>query len=427
MKAALAGVKIVRISIWLFEESSMSAKPEESKQPKFYLKNISLLQIILCGIYACARPFIPTKGNRIALTSYPDCADNAYAIFQVMMRSPHADEFEFIWLVKDMAIAEQRLRKDYPHLNPGNVRIILKNSPRGIFAFMRSRYALFTHGFYRFAHAGFHQTIVNLWHGMPLKKIGMQLEHRYLLEPAFAHYSIATSDFFADVIAESLRVPRARTLVTGLPRNEWLVASDSEHAAVSEGRAHMVVWLPTYRTCEADGYILRDSTGGAEDLSETNLAELDRKLDGADLLLVLKLHPIDQRNRREWPDYNNIRVMKDADFRARGLNIYKLLAGANALITDFSSIAIDYLAVNKPIGVFAPDRGTYTRGFVAGSMERLEAVCDRLDSIDELAAYICKLPPKRSPSKALSDLHRQDLRTPSRDILRAVGLDELAP
>jgi len=170
----------------------------------------------------------------------------------------------------------------------------------------------------------------------------------------------------------------------------------------------MVVWLPTYRTCEADGYILRDSTGGAEDLSETNLAELDRKLDGADLLLVLKLHPIDQRNRREWPDYNNIRVMKDADFRARGLNILQTPCWRKRVDNRLLFHRDRLSGCKQTIGVFAPDRGTYTRGFVAGSMERLEAVCDRLDSIDELAAYICKLPPKRSPSKALSDLHRQD-------------------
>jgi CDP-glycerol glycerophosphotransferase (TagB/SpsB family) len=405
----------------------MSANSAKAAKSKFYLKQISLLQIILCGFYACARPFIPTRRNRIALASYPDCADNAYAIFEEMMRSPQAGNFEFIWLVKDMGVAEQRLRRDYPHLKPGHVRIILKNSARGIFAFMRSRYAFFTHGFYRFAHAGFHQTIVNLWHGMPLKKIGMQLEQRYLLEPPFAHYSIATSDFFADVIAESLRVPRGRTLVTGLPRNGWLLAPDAIHAAISEGRGNMIVWLPTYLSGDTDGYILHDGTDGTQALSETNLAELDRKLDGADLLLVLKLHPFDLRNRQEWPGYNNIRVMKDAEFRARGLNIYKLLAGAHALITDFSSIAIDYLTVNKPIGVFAPDRGTYTRGFVAGSMERLEAVCNRLDSIDELAAFVRNLPEERPPSAELNDLHRQDLHTPSKDVLRAIGLAAFAP
>jgi len=404
----------------------MSGKPTKSAKPKLHLKQISILQVFLCGLYACVRPFIPTKSNQIAFTSYPDFTDNSYAIFEVMMRSSSADKFQFVWLVKNKILAEQRLRLDFPDRRSGNVKAVLKNSPRGILAFMRSRYVFYSHGVFRFAHAGFHQTIVNLWHGMPIKKIGMQLEQRYLLEPPFAHYSIATSDFFADVIAESLRVPREHTLVTGLPRNEWLLTPDPAHAAVSEGRANLVVWLPTYRTCVEDGYILRDSTEGPEAVSEANLEELDSKLDGADILLVLKLHPLDLRNRKEWPVYRNIRVMKDADFRAHGLNIYKLLAGANALITDFSSIAIDYLTVNKPIGVFAPDRGTYTRGLVTGSMERLEAICHRLDSVDEVAVFVRNLPAKRPVSSELNDLHRQDLRTPSIDILRAVGLQILA-
>ena len=404
----------------------MSDPAAESAKPKLYLKQISFVQIVLCALYACVRPFIPTRSNQIAFASYPDCADNAYALFAFIMRSPRSTEFQFVWLVKNMAAAEARLQQDYPHLKSGHVRIVLKNSPRGVFAFMRSRYAFYTHGFYRFAHAGFHQTIVNLWHGMPLKKIGMQLEQRYLLEPPFAHYSIATSDFFADAIAESLRVPRKRTLVTGLPRNEWLLAPDHTHAAVSEGRANLIIWLPTYRSGEADGYVLRDSSDGPDPVSESNLKELDSMLEGTDLLLILKLHPLDLRNRKEWPAYRNIRVMKDTEFRARGLNIYKLLAGADALITDFSSIAVDYLIVNKPVGVFAPDRETYTRGFVSGAMERLEAVCDRLDSIDQLAAYVRNLPAARTDSTELNDLHRQDLHTPSRDILRAIGLEVLA-
>lgn len=404
----------------------MSGKPTKSAKPKLHLKQISILQVFLCGLYACVRPFIPTKSNQIAFTSYPDITDNSYAIFEVMMRSSSADKFQFVWLVKNKILAEQRLQLDFPERRSGNVKAVLKNSPRGILAFMRSRYVFYSHGVFRFARAGFHQTIVNLWHGMPIKKIGMQLEQRYLLEPPFAHYSIATSDFFADVIADSLRVPREHTLVTGLPRNEWLLTPDPAHAAVSEGRANLVVWLPTYRTCVEDGYILRDSTEGPEAVSEANLEELDSKLDGADILLVLKLHPLDLRNRKEWPVYRNIRVMKDADFRARGLNIYKLLAGANALITDFSSIAIDYLTVSKPIGVFAPDRGTYTRGFVTGALERFEAVCYRLDSIDEVAGFVRDLPAVRPASKELNDLHRQGLRTPSGDILREVGLEVLA-
>lgn len=395
-------------------------------RPKLQLKQISILQVLLCGIYACVRPFIPTKSNRIAFTSYPDCADNSYALFEVILRSRHAASFELVWLVKDMALAKQRLHQDYPNLSPGQVQVVRKNSSRGILTFMRCRYVFYTHGVYRFAHAGFHQTIVNLWHGMPLKRIGMQLEQRYLLEPAFAHYSVATSEFFADTIAASLRVPRQRVLVTGLPRNEWLLTADPAHAAVKEGAAKMVIWLPTYRSGEADGYVLHDSSGAPDPVSEANLDELDRKLQGADLLLVLKLHPLDVRNRKQWPAYSNIRVIKDADFRSKGFNIYRLLACADALITDFSSIAVDYLTVNKPIGVFAPDRGSYTRGFVTGAMERLETVCNRLDSINELTAFLRNLPGPRQWSTELNDLHRQDLHTPSRDILRAVGLGILA-
>jgi hypothetical protein len=117
----------------------MSGKPTKSAKPKLHLKQISILQVFLCGLYACVRPFIPTKSNQIAFTSYPDITDNSYAIFEVMMRSSSADKFQFVWLVKNKILAEQRLQLDFPERRSGNVKAVLKNSPRGILAFMRSR------------------------------------------------------------------------------------------------------------------------------------------------------------------------------------------------------------------------------------------------------------------------------------------------
>jgi CDP-glycerol glycerophosphotransferase (TagB/SpsB family) len=341
------------------------------------------------------------------------------------MKSPRVNDYQLVWLVKNKILAEERLRQDYPDFSSDRVKVVQKNTLRGLFCFLRSRYVFFTHGVYWFAHAGFHQTVVNLWHGMPIKKIGVQLEERASVELPFAHYSIATSDFFADVIADSLRVPREHVLVTGLPRNEWILTPTPEHVAVKEGRSRMVVWLPTYRQLEVDGYVIENSTDVPDPLSASSLADLDRKLQGIDLLLVLKLHPGDIRNRDSWPGYKNIRVLRDADFRAEGLNVYKLLACADALITDFSSVAIDYLTVNKPIGVFAPDRSTYTRGFVNGAFEKLDTVCHSLNSVDDVAAFVRDLPAARPQTAELNELYRQDLHSPSRDILHAIGLAPL--
>ena len=77
-----------------------------------------------------------------------------------------------------------------------------------------------------FVRAGDHQTIVELWHGMPIKAIGA-FDGKSASEVPFMHYSVATSNFFADIVAKSFYIPRDRVLVTGLPRNEWLFQTES--------------------------------------------------------------------------------------------------------------------------------------------------------------------------------------------------------
>jgi hypothetical protein len=176
---------------------------------------------------------------------------------------------------------------------------------------------------------------------------------------------------------------------------------------------------------EIEGFVVVDGADVPDPVSADTLAELDRKLDGADVMLVLKLHPGDIKNRNTWPEYRNIRVFSDLDFRVKGLNVYKLLACADAMITDFSSVAIDFLTVRKPLGVFATDRDFYVRGFTSGVMEKFDSVCYKLNSIDEVAAFVRDLPPAQPETAEINDLHRQDLQTPSRDILLAVGLEAL--
>ncbi len=376
-------------------------------------------------LYAVLRLLIPANSRQIGFASGPDLSDNTFALFEKLVKSPRAQEYQLVWLVTNKSASENILRREFPKADLQNVSIVIKNSLRGLWSFLRCRYIFTTHGIYGFAHSGRHQTICNLWHGMPIKAIGAQ-DGRLRSDLLFMHYSIATSEYFADLIAEAFYLPRDHVLVTGLPRNEWLFMREEKYLSVKEGRTKLVVWLPTFRSSYL-GEIREDSNvDSPHPLSAGTLAKLDIMLQGVDVILVIKLHMMDSKNRQAWPPFRNIRIYNDSRFREEGLNLYKLLACSDALVTDFSSCAIDYLLLNKPIGLFAPDKSSYVRGFMPDVLKKVAAVCHQLESVEEFGAFLMNLPSQNKITPGIEVLYQSDLRNPSEAIIRAVGLAHLA-
>jgi CDP-glycerol glycerophosphotransferase (TagB/SpsB family) len=388
------------------------------------LKRNRISRFLIRTAYAVVRLIVPASSRQIGFISSPDITDNSLALFEKIVTAGRAQSFRLVWLVADVRASREALQRDFSQTALQNVWVLRRNSLGGVWAFLRCSSIFSTHGIYWFAHHGFHQTIFNLWHGMPIKTIGA-LDGKLPSDLSLTHYTVATSEFFADLMAQSFYLPRERVLLTGLPRNEWLFQQEERYALLKEGRAHLVLWLPTFRTSHR-GEIRRDSDQSASDLlSAETLAALNAALDGAQSLLVIKLHAMDIKNTQDWPSYRNIRVFTDERFRAAGLNLYKLLACSDALVTDFSSCAIDYLLLQKPIGLYSPDRSEYARGFMPSVLEKVEAQSYSLNSVEEFAAFLRKLPPPRPVASAAEDLYQLDLRNPSQAILSAAGLADI--
>jgi len=376
-------------------------------------------------LYAGLRILVPSNPKQIGFVSGPDLSDNSLALFEKIVKSPRVHEYQLVWLVADLLTSYSILHREFPDINLRNISIVTKNSPKGLWLYLRCRYVFTTHGVYAFAHSGRNQTIVNLWHGMPIKAIGAQDENSRR-DVMFMHYTIATSVYFAGLLSQAFYLPLDRVLVTGLPRNEWLFLYEDLYCAIKEDRAKLVVWLPTFRSSYI-GQIREDSSKDSPDpMSAETLGKLDKMLEGVGAMLVIKLHMMDIKNKLVWPSYRNIRIYTDPMFRAEGLNLYKLLACSDALVTDYSSCAIDYLLLNKPIGLYAPDKSSYVRGFMPDVYKKVTAVCHPLNSVEEFGAFVTNVPSEYKVKPEREVLCQMDLRRPSEAILRAAGLADLA-
>jgi CDP-glycerol glycerophosphotransferase (TagB/SpsB family) len=308
-----------------------------------------------------------------------------------------------------------------------NVRVVRKASAIGFWMFLRSRYVFHSHSTFWFARSTFHQVVVNLWHGMPIKEIG-DMEANSGIRVRSKIYSIATSEFFADIIAKAFILYRERVLVTGLPRNEWLFESDERHRALREGRSRMLVWFPTFRSAVIGSSVRHDAASNIDDpITVPYLHRLDGALDGRAVIVIVKLHPLDTKNTITWPEFRNLRVINNQVMSERGLNNYRVLAEADALVTDYSSVAIDFLLLKRPIGFYMPDEPFYTRGFIPAVRERLAEVGMQIRSYEELVSFLVFAGDPGCATRNTEEFYRTDLRAPSADILRTIGLSELAP
>lgn len=81
-------------------------------------------------------------------------------------------------------------------------------------------------------------------------------------------------------------------------------------------------------------------------------SEINNFLKSKDILFIINFHPGDPNKKNlelRKEEYSNIKIAKESS------DIYPSLNFSDLLITDYSSIAIDYLLLMKPIILFRPD------------------------------------------------------------------------
>lgn len=218
-----------------------------------------------------------------------------------------------------------------------------------------------------FRHAAYGQLvrkarIIQLWHGVGFKKIGF-IERDSAIPGNYAaqelerlysgyHTVVSTSPFYSSqVFARAFRAehvvdlgyPRTDVFFRPLRKPDLLNADPERFMALSRLRKerHLVLYAPTFR----------DKVGNALGADALDLARLDAFLGKAGMHLVIKGHHL--TGQRLSASFANISAFdNDAD-------VYPLMPLIRAMITDYSSIYMDYLLLDRPVVFFCPDYDEY--------------------------------------------------------------------
>ena len=204
--------------------------------------------------------------------------------------------------------------------------------------------------------------IINLWHGVPLKKIALldpnlKKAARIYFKKIFSeNYTciLTTSHELIPLMARSFAVSEDKIKVWGQPRNDGLFQKND----CREILGHLFPDLPEYTKTVLYAPTFRDY--GQVQLfpfKDFDQKQLEAFLDEKNMLLFIRTHVAEQGSAAPYLG-KRIRFLgnEQAEDVTGILNIF------DCLITDYSSIYIDYLLTDKPM-IFLPyDRQQYLDG-----------------------------------------------------------------
>ena len=204
--------------------------------------------------------------------------------------------------------------------------------------------------------------IINLWHGVPLKKIALldpnlKKAARIYFKKIFSeNYTciLATSHELIPLMARSFAVSEDKIKVWGQPRNDGLFQKNDCREILGQ----LFPDLPEYTKTVLYAPTFRDY--GQVQLfpfKDFDQKQLEAFLEEKNMLLFIRTHVAEQGSAAPYLG-KRIRFLgnEQAEDVTGILNIF------DCLITDYSSIYIDYLLTDKPM-IFLPyDRQQYLDG-----------------------------------------------------------------
>jgi hypothetical protein len=319
------------------------------------------------------------QSRSVVVSAYPETEGNALEVARALLRRYAG---RVVWLRESGPAPAEVLE-----LAKQGMVLVPKASLRGLVAYLRAEVVFFTHGLYGSPRPTARKTIVNLWHGdgpkdvRPENGVGGQISSTWF---------VGSTALFSGYQAAAFGVPEDHVLLSGNPRTDQLWRPvDAERLARLGITGDFVVWMPTFRRTRAVGAMREQSElGEGADDGHEQVQALLAGLRARGLQLVIKPHPMDAEERL----WEGAVTITDADLVRAGASLYGVLGAARGLVTDYSSVWVDYLLLDRPMAFLVPDRDSYTRqllpadvldwapGELVGPCEPFAQFLDDLDS-----------------------------------------------
>ncbi len=312
----------------------------------------------------------------IVFESNPDFSDNSRGFWEYINKYTDYDTF---WIVKDSNMLNL--------LKKANINCALMHSNLAK-QMINSAKFLVTSSF-EFAYSKKKEQIhISAWHGFPLKLIGFFNTSTSITDDnAYLNLKIITTQ--SDIITAPSRLaqltmsglfsidPR-KVKQTGFPRNDMIFNYNGKEELkkitdIDIDNNKLILYLPTMRKgLKNEGETFNNNIFNYSDYDPFLI---DKYLEKNNAYIFTKLHFADN----EYFASGNFELPKRLIFlntdtlNSKLLTIYHIMNAFDILITDYSSVYVDFLLLDKPIIFSCPDLLKYKndRGFITDNPEIL--------------------------------------------------------
>ncbi len=303
-----------------------------------------------------------------------DMTDNPRAFYEYLTGREQYKKYKIIWMVSDKRKFRKQKYKNTKFVTAENR--FGWTSPMAYYYGAVAGYFIYTNNtaYLNLYHCDGQMT-VNMWHGCGYKDAAKE-SHDNSAKKSMMHFDMALvpGPVFTETKSRYWNCEKSKILPLGYPRYDWMLHPSMSRVAVIRklfGRddSKMILWMPTFRQSA-----VLDSAENAIQLpfplpgvyNEKELKELDDHLSENKILLVIKKHPVQSEWNLEEKNYENIRFVTQDMLDKENIQLYELISASNGLISDYSSVAVDYMLLDRPLGYVLVDVEEYkrARGFV---------------------------------------------------------------
>jgi CDP-glycerol glycerophosphotransferase len=363
------------------------------KKIKNILKNNKILYFlyhyIISFLLKLFGLFIKTDDKLILFNSFGGAKfdDSPKAIYDYIKNNPKYDDYTLVWAIDDFSLVD------------GKVNTIKNNSFKYFVTALKAKYWITNSSIERGLKFKKQNTIyINTWHGSAFKLMGNDMRDKT------TNYNVSKADYFyaqsmydINVFSKAYNLSKKTLVLAGLPRNDELFNVKKAEIENIKNKLNIplnkkvILYAPTFREYSrgSNGCVLKPPI---------NINLWEKKL-SSEYIILFRAHY----------EVNKVLNIKDSSFIRNVTNyptLNDLLKISDVLISDYSSIMVDYSILERPIYCYAYDYDEYNskRGLYIDLKKELpNGICitqeELLDQIKKCEFDVQKMKTKKFKEK----------------------------
>lgn len=322
--------------------------------------------------------------NKIVIESHNDFDTNGGAFYEYLIEHGLNKKYKIVWLIKN--------RK--PNNLPNNVVCFNYYRPsfRKAFHICTAKFFMADDLITNKVRKDQKSFFLTHGGGIGFKRVDVPIPNSvdYILMPSeeFAPYAL---------VNYHIPFPSEKLIYVGYPAQDYLYNSKDRGGELTKiikdkKFRKCIIWMPTFR--RGGGDWRNDSTAeqklGIPLIDSLDKYEkLNRFLSMLNILLLIKIHPMQKLDNLGVDDRTNIKVLNKHRMKELNLDNYRLIADTDALISDYSTIAVEYLHTHNPIAFVLEDLDKYIGLESKESIDLM--VGDKIYTLDDMMEFIIKI------------------------------------